>query len=67
MKLQLTAPHWLIVGIGLIGTIAPNVATSFPTLAPICAEITQLTPLVLTALGVLTGSAMTVSAPPAAK
>ena len=64
MQLKLTAPHWLGVGVGLVGTIAPSVGKAFPSMAPVCAEVTELVPLILTALAVMTGSAMVPSVPP---
>jgi hypothetical protein len=58
MKLALTAPHWLIIAIGLVGTIAPQIGQAFPSVAPVCAQIQSLTPLVLAALGIACGSAI---------
>ena len=66
MKLSFDSPHWLIVGITLVGTLAPQVAAAFPAVAPICGEIVQLTPLILGALGIASHSGLA-SSPVVAK
>ena len=62
MQLKLTPPHWLMAALALVATICPAVATSFPHVAPICAQIQSLTPLLLAALGVASGSGLAPSA-----
>ena len=58
MQLKLTAPHWLMAALALIATICPEVALAFPQLAGICAQLQSLTPLVLAALGVASGTGL---------
>jgi hypothetical protein len=58
MKLSFSTPHWVLAGLALVGTVAPQVAAAFPEAASVCAEVQQLIPLVMGALGVLSGSAL---------
>jgi hypothetical protein len=58
IQLTLRAPHWLMGAIALVGTIAPQIGQAFPTLAPICQQVSQVTPLVLAALGITSGSGL---------
>lgn len=57
-KLSLSLPHWVIAGVALLGTIGPQVAQAFPSLAPAIGVFDQIDAAVLGVLGVLTGSAL---------
>jgi hypothetical protein len=56
--MKLTIPHWVIVIVTLVGTVAPQVGQAFPALAPAMAIVVQLATLVVGALGMITGSAL---------
>jgi hypothetical protein len=56
--MKFTAPHWVIAALVILGTLAPQIAAQFPALAPYCAVVTQLDPLVLGLFGVTTASAI---------
>ncbi|HEY6462661.1 MAG TPA: hypothetical protein VIY73_20975 [Polyangiaceae bacterium] len=60
--MKITAPHWVIAVLVLLGTLAPQLAAQFPAvgwLVTVCGVITQLDPIVLGVLGVTTASAVT--------
>lgn len=59
--MKLTAPHWVIVALVLLGTLSPQLAVQFKDvswLVAICNVITQIDPLVLGVFGVTTASAV---------
>lgn len=63
VQLKLSAPHWLMGAIALLATIAPQVGQAFPQVAPICAQIASLTPLVLAGLGITSGTGLAKTEP----
>ena len=60
--MRLSIPHWILVAVALLGTVAPQVGTAFPALAPAMAIVTQLATLVVGALGLFTASVVTPAA-----
>jgi hypothetical protein len=56
--MKLAVPHWIIIAVTIIGTIAPQVASGFPQTAAVCNIITQLVPVVLGVLGSMSGSVL---------
>ena len=63
MKLNL--PHWVLVLVTLLGALAPQVGSAFPALATAMHLVAQLAVLVVGALGLVTGSAITAKQFPA--
>ena len=57
--MKMSVPHWVLAAVALAATIAPQVAAAFPALATVCGYVQQFAPLVLGALGLYTGSALT--------
>src|ERR1700729_4217962 len=56
--MKFTLPHWLIALFVLLGTIGPQVAGAFPTIAPEVNLFDQLVPIILGYLGVTSISAL---------
>jgi hypothetical protein len=57
--MKLTIPHWVMALLGLYLTIEPQLAHAFPAEDSIFAMVGQVDSVVLTVLGVITGSALT--------
>jgi hypothetical protein len=56
---KLSTPHWVIVVLVILGTVAPPIGVEYPSLSPITKLISQLDPIILGALGVTAASAIT--------
>ena len=54
--MKISAPHWLIAILAILAACAPTVGIQFPKLLPYATLVGSLVPIILGALGVLTGS-----------
>jgi hypothetical protein len=58
VAMKLSIHHWIIALLALLGTIGPQVAQAFPSLAAVIGIFDQIDAAVLGVLGILTGSAI---------
>jgi hypothetical protein len=59
MKLNLTLPHWFIVGITVALYALPKLDALVPAIAPVGDIVLQVAPIILAGLGISSSSGVT--------